>query len=105
MSTYDPEIIQKFADRLYARSVGVIFVSAALGVLIGLVAGPFIQQALPPKLALALPEWATAVVLGVLGFLQGMERAFLLKLQAQSALCQLQIEKNTRPAKGAANAN
>ena len=35
------------------------------------------------------------VLVGVVGFLLGSQRAFLLKLQAQTALCQIQIEQNT----------
>ena len=31
-----------------------------------------------------------------IGVAFGLEKAFLLKLQAQTALCQLQIEANTR---------
>ena len=103
MRTYDPEVIQKFADRLYARSAGVVFVSTALGALIGLVGGPFVLQSLPPNLALSLPEWVVPVVLAILGFLQGLERSFLLKLQAQTALCQVQIENNTRQVRKASN--
>ena len=38
----------------------------------------------------------TPSLFGILGALQGFERSSLLKLQAQTALCQLQIERNTR---------
>jgi hypothetical protein len=33
---------------------------------------------------------------GVIGYFIGTERAFVLRLQAQIALCQVQIERNTR---------
>lgn len=97
MASYDPQIIQKFADRLYARSAGAIVISAFLGVVIGFALNPFLIGWLPAGLANWLPEWTWAAVFGVLGFLQGMERAALFKLQAQTALCQMQIERNTRP--------
>jgi hypothetical protein len=37
----------------------------------------------------------TAIV-GLFGFLIGRERAFELKFRAQTALCQVKIEENTR---------
>jgi len=37
-----------------------------------------------------------AILFGLLGFWLGRERAFQLKLQAQTALCQAKIEENTR---------
>jgi len=97
MAHYNPEIIQAFADRLYARAALSMVLSTVLGGLIGLVAAPFILQALPVAVVLRCPEWVPAVLLGVIGFFQGVEKGFLLKLQAQTALCQLQIERNTRP--------
>ncbi|HTI71839.1 MAG TPA: hypothetical protein VMF06_17820 [Candidatus Limnocylindria bacterium] len=97
-NSYDPEVIQRFADRLYARSAGVILVSTLLGGIIGFVVDPFIQQALPGNLSVNVPQWVSGLVFAVLGFLQGTERAFLLKLQAQTALCQMQIEQNTHKA-------
>jgi hypothetical protein len=36
------------------------------------------------------------VVLGVLGYFVGQARAFHLRLLAQTALCQVKIEQNTR---------
>ena len=96
MASYDPEVIQKFAGRLYARAATSAILSTAVGVLIGLVTAPYILQSLPAAVALRCPEWVCATVLGVIGLGQGLERGFLLKLQAQTALCQLQIERNTR---------
>jgi hypothetical protein len=40
----------------------------------------------------------------VLGGIVGSERAFALRFAAQQALCQVQIERNTRGAAGAARA-
>ena len=96
MTTYAPEVIQSSVDRLYARAALSAVVSTALGILIGLVAAPFILQSLPAVLAVRCPEWIPAVVLGVIGLGQGLERGVQLRLQAQTALCQLQIERNTR---------
>lgn len=96
MAQYDPEIIQRFADRLYARTVSVIVVSTLLGGFIGLVIDPFAQQVLPNWIADRLPTATIPVMLALAGFVQGLERSFVLKMQAQTALCQVQIEKNTR---------
>jgi len=97
MAEYNPEIIRTFARRLYARAALSTVVSTVLGLLIGLVTTPFILQSLPTELALRCPDWVIPVALGLIGFGQGLERGFLLRLQAQTALCQLQIELNTRP--------
>ena len=97
MNNYDPKVIQRFADKLYARASIAMVVSTVLGVIIGLMVGPFLFQSLPVRLAVALPIWISPIVFGLLGFLQGLERAALLRIQAQTALCQLQIERNTRP--------
>jgi hypothetical protein len=93
---YDPEVVQRFADRLYARTVSTIVISTLLGSFIGIVVDPFAQQALPQWLSDHLPPWSIPVVLGIAGLIQGLERSFLLKIQAQTALCQMQIELNTR---------
>ena len=98
MITYDPDVIQRFANRLYGKAALAAAVSTVLGVVIGLVADPFIVQALPDALAVRCPARIFALVLGLVGLGQGLERGFLLKLQAQTALCQMQIERNTRGA-------
>ena len=96
MAAYEPEVFRRFATRLYARAGLSAVLSTVLGLLIGLVAAPYILQSLPAAIALKFPEWGCAVLLGLIGLGQGLERGFLLKLQAQTALCQLQIEQNTR---------
>lgn len=96
MTTFKPEVIEKFADRMYARSAGVIMASTMIGVVVGYAVDPFIQTSLPSSVSAVLPSWGSALLFGILGALQGFERSALLKLQAQTALCQLQIERNTR---------
>jgi len=95
MAEYDPQIVQKFADRLYSQAAGIIGLSAVLGFLIGTVAGGAVGN------ATAKQGTGTYILIGgiiatLIGWLIGRERAFHLKLEAQRALCQLQIEKNTR---------
>ena len=96
MTHYDPALIQRSVDRLYVRAALTAVVSTVVGVLIGMVAAPFILQSLPLAFSLRCPEWVPAVVLGFIGLGQGLERGAQLRLQAQIALCQMQIEQNTR---------
>jgi outer membrane lipoprotein SlyB len=91
-TTYDPAVIQKFADKLYSQANSIIFVGTLLGLAIGACGG----IAIGDHSTRTTFSVAGAVVLGLLGFVIGSERSFLLKLQAQSALCQMKIEENTR---------
>ena len=81
---------------LFLWMVRTVIIAAILGVIVGAAADPFIQQALPGGISANWPQWASPVALGIIGFLQGTERASSLKIQAQMALCQMQIEINTR---------
>lgn len=96
---YDPEIIGRFADKLYSQAFWTIFGRTFFGLLFGAilggVAGVFYINA-----ALAEPSNMPAIIgallFGLFGYSSAQARAFELRLQAQSALCQVQIEKNTR---------
>jgi hypothetical protein len=92
MATYDPKVIEKFADKLYGRAKSAVAVSAVIGALIGGYLGYTV---------VASPTWALvgAAIAGAIGFAIGMERAFALRLQAQVALCQVRIAQNTEPAR------
>jgi hypothetical protein len=121
MSSYEPQILEEFAEKLYKEAgeiissycVGSILGGGFLGLLIGAAAGfaqPFIASGTPAPTAgnplsfsdavpvdAAIAGIAFAALGGILGYYWGKEKAFELKLKAQQALCQLQIEKNTRP--------
>ena len=90
MSTqYDPQVLQTFADMLYAQARRLVITGAILGALV--VGG----------VALVAAKSGVAGIIGALvgvliGMALGQSRAFALRLQAQTALCQLSIEKNTR---------
>lgn len=88
MITYDPEVIRTFAQRFYERAALLVFMYTAAGMVIGATAGKFSFG--------TTGMWVTGAVAGVVGLLLGTQRAFLLKLEAQMALCQLAIEANTR---------
>jgi hypothetical protein len=88
MINYDSSVIQAFAKRLYGRAGTLVALCLCAGGILGAALG--ILTANREYLLLL-------VLLGVLfGYLFGVERAFQLKLQAQMALCQVQIELNTR---------
>lgn len=89
MTTYDPSVIQEFADKLYARANSIVASYTVLGALLGGAGGFAATQ----EVALSV---AGVCFGGLLGFMAGREKAAALKLQAQTALCQIQIEENTR---------
>lgn len=94
MAHYDPEIIKQYADLLYQKAERVILgPTIALG-LMGLGMGLILRAigAGSGMLALFLAGGG-----GFAGWQISQAQAFQLRLQAQQALCQLQIEINTRP--------
>lgn len=97
--TYDAGIIQEFAERLYSQAGSIIIGSSLLWAIVGgVVMGGVIFAIGINKLGSegAIVVAGIGVVSGLLiGYARGSERAFKLKLDAQVALCQVQIEKNT----------
>lgn len=94
---YDPSLIQEAANRLYSAAASIIFTSTFFGLIIGTVIGGAIYYFVKPT----HPDPGIIILIGALlggifGYSSGRERAFRLKLEAQKALCQVQIEKNTR---------
>ena len=87
MAEYDKKIIIEFADRLYNKAASIVVVYTLAGVVIGIFVGLGMKSA-PAALIAGL-------IFGALGFYLGKEKAFILKLQAQTALCQAKIEENT----------
>ena len=88
--TYDPEVIQEFSDRLYAKAKSIIRSYVVLGIIILGFAGLATQQPIFGAVG--------AIIGGLIGYSLGKEKAFQYKLQAQTALCQVQIEANSRVA-------
>jgi hypothetical protein len=96
---YDETIIYTGVERLYARANTRIATYTLLGVGIGLSIG-YVMAGLLGEVAVGrMPYEALCIFLfGGIGFSSGRERAFVLRLRAQTALCQLKIEENTRAA-------
>lgn len=85
---YDAEIIREFAWKMYRKAGDMVIAGTLLGALGGAVLG------------MVMGSVDAAFMLGLVGLFVGMafakHAAFKLKLQAQLALCQVQIEENTR---------
>lgn len=92
MVEYDAKIIQKFATKLYSQANTIVAVWTILGAIVGGIAGAAMRGRDRDSILVI----AGVIVVGFLGYLIGQVRAFMLRLQAQTALCQLQIERNTR---------
>lgn len=103
MTLYDQSVITLYADRLYTKAtwivVGYTLIGFALGVPLGIVAGATasstFQLGEAPLLAV-FGALAFGALVTAIGNIVGETRAFSLKLQAQTALCQVRIELNTR---------
>lgn len=92
MASYDPQILQRFADRLYARAAALWLLYGAIGAAVGGLLGFGLAKYLEFPMFLVV----TAIGGGVVGAIIGYERAFTLRLEAQRTLCVLQTEINTR---------
>lgn len=97
MTTYDPKIIQEFAEGLYSRATTIVVVNVLFFAFVGGMAGYFLIHGSGTVILLAIGA--------LVGYYLGSQRAFLLKLQAQTALCQVEIERNTRKISSSWNAS
>jgi hypothetical protein len=102
-TSYDPQILQDYADDLYKQARYIVIRTALkYGLIVFLVSilGCFIMARLAgPEVSDAIP--AIVIFLTLMGVVAGVDagrrEAFSLKLQAQELLCQRQIERNTNP--------
>jgi hypothetical protein len=94
MAKYEPQVIVEFADRLLTRAASITALYGLFGLLLAGPGGILIGAATntSPEVIGGLG----AVVGLAMGVVIGREKGFLLRLQAQQALCQVQIEFNTR---------
>ncbi|MCP3102333.1 hypothetical protein LZ198_26020 [Myxococcus sp. K15C18031901] len=89
---YDPSIIQSHAAALYAQASRIVFRSGATGFFVGVVGGVAAGRG-EQGLVFACIGGLVGAFIGV-SLARG--RAFALQLQAQTALCHVAIETNTR---------
>lgn len=92
--SYDARVICRFADMLYDKASWIVFLHAVAGCVVGAMAGYLLGGGfrLEPVIAAVIG----GVVGVIVGILLGEARAFWYRLTAQIALCQVEIEKNTR---------
>lgn len=93
---YDAQILQKYADDLYARARWVVFKFTLGTGLLTFVASVVLFQKIGTGSDSAGPAVVLAAIGAVFGFVAGRSRVFSLKLEAQKILCQRQIELNIR---------
>ena len=97
---YDPKVIEQFAEKLYRKAssfvAGSVVIGASLGAVFGAVPLTSLGEAWPIPSYLGFATLLLGALLGaVIGYVIGDTRSFGYRLQAQSALCQLQSERNT----------
>jgi hypothetical protein len=97
---YDPSIIELSAARLYSKADAVVMGSIATGMVVGAAFGSVpltsLGAAWPIPSIFGVATLIVGALLGaIIGYTIGDARAFGYRIQAQSALCQLQIERNT----------
>jgi len=100
LPAYDPRVIEQFAEKLYRKAsafvAGSVAIGASLGAAFGSVPLTSLGAAWPVPSYLGFATLLLGgVVGGAIGYVIGDTRSFGYTLQAQSALCQLQLERNT----------
>lgn len=98
MTEFDESVIVEFADMLYRQAASIVIVYTMVGALVGAGIGAGLGTALRIG-SVMVAVVVGAVVVGMAAYQSGRQKAFALRLQAQVALCQVQIEANTRAAR------
>src|SRR5262245_13537508 len=96
---YDAALIQEFAQRLYRQANSIILTSTFMGAFLGAIVGAAGAGMAGLRGSVGALALLGVAVGAIAGYVRGRERAFKLKLEAQTALCQVQIERNTSNSK------
>jgi hypothetical protein len=95
---YDEVVMEKFAKQLYGQATRIVALFGVAGLVFGGFGGLMAGAAF--TLHLAVEPGVLALVGAVAGLMLGVAvgnaRAFELRFRAQTVLCQVQIERNTR---------
>ena len=96
MTKYDPAVLQEYADSLYTQARWVTIRYAILAGMIGLAVAGMLQYYAKNN---DIPDTAFLILGGfgaLIGGLIGQRKGFEYRLEAQTVLCQMQTEINTR---------
>jgi len=93
MVKYDSSVIVAFAESLYSQADTIVVAYTVAGALIGGGIGAAVGSRFHQGWLFAI---IGAVFVGAIALQIGRQKAFALRLEAQVALCQIQIEANTR---------
>ena len=98
---YEPHVIEEFASSLYRKALSASRGSTVVGVFLGAAFGGIPLTSLgahwPIPHAFGFATMLVgAIAGGLVGHVIGEARAFGYKLQAQAALCQVEIQRNTQ---------
>ena len=98
--SYEPRVILEHANRLNRRADSMGFTSAIIGAVIGCFFGAVPLTSLGDRWPIPHQFGFGTLLAGILvgalaGYVIGDARAFGYRLQAQSSLCQLHLERNT----------
>lgn len=91
---YDSGIIEQHARSLYSEADWVVYKYSFLGIILGGTAAAIAARF--QGSSIGVMGLVGAVVGFLIGNSMGRARAFQYRLQAQTVLCQMQIERNTR---------
>ncbi|MDI6732474.1 MAG: hypothetical protein QME51_00540 [Planctomycetota bacterium] len=91
---YDSKIIYEFAERLYDKAGSVVATYTIIGIILGGGGGALVGTTFRGGEGTIVAAIIGMVILGIIGYSIGSEKAFWIKSQAQQALCQVQIEQN-----------
>lgn len=96
---YDQRVIKEFAASVYAQAsaaeAAATIIGLIVGAAVGYLGGSLMTQSSGAALVVVL---ASGIIGGAIGFQNGKAKALSLRLEAQMALCQAEIEKNTKTA-------
>lgn len=88
MVTYDARLVQEYAHRLHRSATQLVVTYAFGGAVTGGSLGFIVRDLQSTVLA--------TMLVAVIGYFIGRDKALRLKLEAQLALCQMEIEQHLR---------
>ena len=101
MAQYDANVLQEYADLLYRKADWIVIKFGAGGAVVGSILGLGLEDLSPLRtLSGASLGGATMAICAIVGALIGVavgrKRSLEYRLLAQTSLCQMRIEYNTR---------